>query len=89
MKTVVLNCESYMNMGDFYDELSDKLGLPSYFGRNFDALRDCLCELGEEVCLVLKNCKSFEERIGVKFAVLKRVLNDVVRENPAVRVAII
>jgi hypothetical protein len=30
-----------------HDELAFKLGLPSWYGRNFDALFDCLSSIGE------------------------------------------
>ena len=37
----------------FYDEVAAALGLPAYFGRNLDALWDCLTDLDGPTALVL------------------------------------
>ncbi len=35
---------------ELHDYLAEKLELPSYYGRNLDALYDCLCEKG--LCMI-------------------------------------
>lgn len=42
---VLIDFYKVKTMDDFYDQLSDKLGFPDYFGRNGDALIDCLFSL--------------------------------------------
>ena len=41
-----------VTMGDFHTAISAALGLPAYYGRNLDALADCLSDLtGSQVLL--------------------------------------
>lgn len=42
VKKYVLNGKSIRSLGDFYDEITTRLCLPGYFGRNLDALADVL-----------------------------------------------
>ena len=39
-----------------HDYLKDALDFPDYYGKNLDALYDCLCEIGVETEIVLINC---------------------------------
>jgi len=45
IKLIVLDGESMQTSNKFYDELACKLLLPNYFGRNLNALDECLCDL--------------------------------------------
>lgn len=40
---------------DGHDYLKDVLNFPEYYGKNLDALYDCLCEIGVETEIVLIN----------------------------------
>ena len=40
---------------DGHDYLKDALNFPDYYGKNLDALYDCLCEIGVETHIVLIN----------------------------------
>jgi RNAse (barnase) inhibitor barstar len=75
-------------MNDFYNDIAQKMNFPEYFGKNYDALKDCLSEVNEDICIALAECDVFAEKAGiVKVSVLKRVLFDVSKENPKIRVA--
>jgi RNAse (barnase) inhibitor barstar len=37
---------------DGHDYLMEVLNLPDYYGKNLDALYDCLCEMDEEIVLI-------------------------------------
>ena len=88
MKTIILECSKYKNMDDFYNDIALQMNFPEYFGKNYDALKDCLSEVSEALCIALADCDAFAERAGVvKVSVLKRVLFDASRENPKIRVA--
>ncbi len=42
---VLIDFYQVKTIDDFYDQLSDKFGFPDFFGRNGDALIDCLFSL--------------------------------------------
>ena len=56
-----------------HEKIADALRFPPYYGRNLDALYDCLCEIGEKTVLYL----SGADTAGGLFAVIK----DAAREN--------
>ena len=39
----------FRSIAALHDELSFKLGLPSWYGRNWDALLDCLSSIGDKL----------------------------------------
>lgn len=62
------------------DYLSARLELPEWWGRNLDALYDCLTEPGEPRLLALGRREAME---GTPFGRrLLRVLEDAAAENP-------
>ena len=58
-----------------YDYLTEELDLPAYFGRNLDALHDCLTDVGTPTRLILTGTSS---PCGEHFL---RVFRDAARRN--------
>ena len=58
-----------------YDYLSEELAFPPYFGRNLDALHDCLTDIGAPTRLVLTGVSS---PCGEHFV---RVFRDAAKRN--------
>lgn len=58
-----------------YDYLTEELGFPAYFGRNLDALHDCLTDVGTPTRLILTGTSS---PCGDHFV---RVFRDAARRN--------
>jgi ribonuclease inhibitor len=48
---------------DGHDYLKDVLDFPDYYGKNLDALYDCLCEIGIETEIVLINSEGVSKDI--------------------------
>jgi RNAse (barnase) inhibitor barstar len=45
----------WRTLDEAYDSLADALSFPSYFGRNLDALWDCLTDLEQPTALILQD----------------------------------
>jgi len=65
-----------------HDALVQALPLPEWYGRNLDALMDCLTSLGENTCLRLTGAAALRERLGPYGGALLRVLRRAAEENP-------
>lgn len=44
-----------------HDYLKEIFNFPDYYGKNLDALYDCLCEIGVETEIILKNSEAVSE----------------------------
>ena len=73
MKTVFLRGDNLT-----HDALAQAFGFPAYYGRNLDALHDCLTEIGEETAIVMTDMDE-ENPQARPFL---DVLADSARENP-------
>ena len=60
MKNILLDFSLVFNKASAHSYISSKLSFPSWYGRNPDALNDCLWEIGE-CTLVLRNVKKLNE----------------------------
>ena len=67
-----------------HDTLSEQLALPAYYGRNLDALFDCLTDIREDTQLQLVHAEALFAHLGV-YADVLTVLRDACAENPRLR----
>ena len=65
-----------------HDALARQLSFPDYYGRNLDALFDCLTDLAEETELRLVRRDELFAHLGVYADILQNVLRDACAENP-------
>ena len=66
-----------------HDYLKDSLSFPEYYGRNFDALYDCLTDLPPTE-IYLENL----EEAGHFYPVIKHVMHSAKKENHDIRILI-
>lgn len=71
-----------------HDYLQRMLSLPEYYGRNLDALHDCLTEIKGPLEIEILHAEAMMESLGVYGKMLVRVFEDVAEENPGVRVEV-
>lgn len=67
-----------------HDRFAQALTLPEWYGRNLDALFDCLTDLGEPVTVRLLHQEALEDRLGRRGRALVRLLRRAAEENPRV-----
>jgi len=79
MKEVILDCRDGITA--IHDRLARELAFPEWYGRNLDALFDCLTDLAEDVSVTL----LYPELLPG----LTAVLNDAAADNPLIHLQII
>ncbi|MEH1010066.1 barstar family protein [Campylobacter concisus] len=82
MKIVILDAKKMLEKEKMHEYFAKKFDLPEYYGRNLDALFDCLCEINEPMLIKLKNENALDE--GTKESLI-RLLHDVCNENKLVK----
>lgn len=86
METIRLDAARLCSRAEAMELLGRTLGLPEWWGRNLDALHDCLTELGRPVRLELCGWTAMEETgFGKR---LLRVLRDAALENSFLELAL-
>ena len=86
MAEIVLDGAELWSMEAVHDRFVQALALPEWYGRNLDALFDCLTDLREPVTVRLVNREALEDRLGRRGRALVRLLRQAAAENPQVTV---
>lgn len=65
--------------------LFEQLALPEWYGRNLDALYDCLTERREDTNFYLVNMETLRQTLGGYADAFWAVLTEAAEENPHIR----
>ena len=84
----VLHLEEINGRKELHDLLSRELQLPEWYGRNLDALWDCLTDLCEETEVEIWGVETFEEEMGDYVRRLVQLMKDAAEENACLHVTI-
>ena len=84
--TVYLNGNAMVSREAAHDHLAKELDLPDYYGRNLDALHDCLTEVFDNTQLILRNWCFLEENLGAYAAAIRRAMTHAEKENPCIEI---
>ncbi|QPH85789.1 hypothetical protein CVT17_01815 [Campylobacter concisus] len=82
MKIVILDAKKMLEKEKMHEYFANKFDLPEYYGKNLDALFDCLCEINEPTLIKLKNESALDSATNVS---LIRLFCDVCNENELVK----
>ena len=82
MIELVLDGREITGRADLHRRLQEGLRLPWWYGRNLDALFDCLTDLREETTVRLLHRPALRETLGPYADRLDRVLCRAQEENP-------
>ncbi len=71
-----------------FSRLANDLKLPSYFGKNFDALDECLAEDIKKARIIWNNSEQARVSLGNDFSLLVSVIEDAVKVNSELKLTL-
>ena len=86
MFSCILDGNNITDKDTLHDVLASALPLPDWYGRNLDALYDCLSDIREETEIRLLHKEALGEHLGSYTRAFQEVLHQVCRENPKIHV---
>ena len=86
MKTVTIDCAGIRDKASFHDTMESALAFPSWYGKNLDALHDCLTEVFTNTRICFVNWHSLEETLGLYTVAIRRAMNHAAEENPCIEI---
>lgn len=84
MAEIVLDGLDLETMEEVHALFARALELPDWYGRNLDALFDCLTDLDRDVTVRLLRREALEARLGRRGRALVSLLRRAAEENPRV-----
>lgn len=87
MECVTIDCTSIQDKADFHTALAEALHFPGYYGKNLDALHDCLTEICMETQLQFTGWEDLEKNLGLYAALIQRAMKHAAGENPCFQVS--
>lgn len=88
MRFVAIDGNLVSHMSDIHEIFCEALDFPDYYGRNLDALYDCLSDLREETVIGIANASQLKEKLVSHYGRLLHLLDHVESENRFVRVVV-
>lgn len=85
MKEITINCATIASMAEMHDILALELNFPQWYGRNLDALHDCLTDLREETRITFLHFPS----LPFPSAGLLNVLRDSEAKNEKLEISLV
>lgn len=89
MRTITLASENMLDIEMLHEYLQEELSLPDYYGKNLDALYDCLCDIEEELLIQLPEVVCENDYLGRYGEKLIAVFEDASEENTYLKVELI
>lgn len=81
VKYVFLDGAKLRSPAELHLAFAESLGLPDYYGRNMDALHDCLTDVFEPVRVIAVNTPLLWEHLGRSANAFRRLMADLEEEK--------
>ena len=85
---IVLDAKRFKGRSRAHAYLKEALQLPDYYGKNLDALYDCLGDIGEETVIVVPEVIQKKEYLGEYGKTMLRVFKDAAEQNEMLKVVV-
>ena len=86
MKHCILDGNVIETREQLHAALQRDLELPEWYGRNLDALYDCLTDSHEAISIEIRNRDALTAHLGRYAAALEHVLRDAAGENGQIEI---
>ncbi len=71
-----------------HEHIMRRLRLPQWYGRNLDALHDCLGEIGRPTTILVRNTLLLQQNLGDYGGRLLALFKDAASENENIRLVL-
>lgn len=88
MKQITIDCAGIPTAPEFHQAIAAAMEFPDYYGKNLDALMDCLTEIGEDLELILLSWHKLECNLKDYSGKLLSVFQCACQENSRLSVTI-
>ena len=85
MKVVFLDGEKIASMDELHAVFAAALDLPEYYGKNLDALHDCLTDMPDDVGVIAVNVEALASHLGRRWKGFLRLMRELPEEKPNFR----
>lgn len=85
MRICMIDGEKLKDKEMLHDAMALAMDFPDWYGRNLDALHDCLTDVREETEIRIRNERALSEHLGSYAAAFKKVLCMAAKENERIR----
>ncbi len=86
MKHCILDGEAIGTREQLHEILQRELELPEWYGRNLDALYDCLTDSHDLISIEFQNREALTDHLGRYARALEQVLRDAAMENEQIEI---
>ena len=83
MKEIIVSCREVHDRSALHALLAEAFAFPEWYGKNLDALHDCLTDISAETVLRLLDWGAVEAALGSYGKAAARVMEQADLENPA------
>ncbi len=85
---IILDGKAMVDRPSAHAHLAERLDLPSYYGRNLDALYDMLTEIGTDTEIILEDPAAVAEHMGRYGEALLSTMQEAAEENPRLTITL-
>ena len=86
MNTVTIDCACIRDKEGFHTAMEEALAFPGWYGKNLDALHDCLTEVFSNTRICFVNWHCLEETLGLYTVAIRRAMNHAAEEKPCIEI---
>ena len=84
---ITIDCDLIQDRAGFHETVAKALDFPAWYGKNLDALYDCLTALSGELAIRFQNWETMDLRLEGYGAAAQKVILRAASENPCLAVS--